>query len=521
MEYMAIQSKKLITPLEQEVTHYHLSIEGTCPEWLHGTFVRNGPVSMEIDGKRMSHWFDGLAMLHSFTFQPSNRKTQLSYSNKFLKTDAFNSVFKEGNFNYLGFDTSPKYSILKIIKTFLMTSVKAFKGFIAFYNPKSSISGHSYSLLQNSNVNLVKIAHHYCALTETPLPVRFDLKTAETLGALDFQDDLPKKNIFESAHPQLDRRTQEKFNYLVDFGFKTQYVIYRYHPELPSREVIAKIPVSRPSYMHSFAMTENYFVLVEFPLIVNPIDLLLMNKPFIRNYYWKPERGTQFLIIDRKTGSLVKKIKDSQPFFAFHHVNAYEENEHIILDIVTYPDANVIFDIAEHGYLSSRGLSSRGLSSQGGEGEKTLNETKLMRYRLLPSLGKMESTVLFAGPFELPRINEQYSAYSYRYVYGSDQRVLIHNQDLRPIYKIDIQTQQILVWQEPGLLPGEPVFIPRPEATEEDDGVVVSVILDAAHHNEIHHKAFLLILDAKTFKEIGRAYAPFTIHVGLHGQFFS
>ncbi len=472
--------KQIITPISKEVTHCHLPIEGTCPGWLNGTFVRNGPVSIEIDGQKMCHWFDGLAMIHSFTFQDG----KLSYSNKYLRTEAYDTVFHEGNFNFLGFASLPKHPILKQIK--------------AFFNPNCPP-------LQNANVNVVEIAHNYSALTEIPLPVRFNLTTAETLGPLEFQDDLPKANVFDSAHPHYDRRTQEKYNYIVDFGPRTQYIIYRYHPERPCREAIAKIPAYRPSYMHSFAMTEHYFVLVEFPLIVNPIDLLFLTKPFIMNYYWKPEQGTQFTIVDRRTGSVVNKIKHCQPFFAFHHVNAYEEKDNIILDIVTYPNADIISQISDHGYLSS----------QAGDNSEVLIKTKLMRYCLSPAQGTINSKVLFAGPFELPRINEQFSAYAYRYVYGSDQRSLRNANDLRPLYKIDTKTQKRLLWQEPGLLPGEPVFIPRPCSKDEEDGVIVSVVLD-----DKHHKAFLLILDAETFKELGRAYAPFAIPVGLHGQFF-
>lgn len=477
-----VKVKQLVTPIDQEVTNCHLTIEGTCPPWLNGTFVRNGPVSMEIDGEKMAHWFDGLAMLHSFTF----KNGKLNYSNKFLKTDAYDTVFCDGNFNFIGFASLPKHPILNQIKD--------------FFRPKACPP------LQNANVNVVEIAHQYSALTETPLPVRFNLETADTLGALEFQDNLPKSNVFESAHPQFDRRTQEKYNYMVDFGFRTQYIIYRYNTEFPCREVVARVPVYRPAYMHSFAMTEHYFILVEFPFIVNPIDLLLMRKPFICNYYWKPSIGTQFIVIDRKTGTVVNKIKDCDPFFAFHHVNAYEENDQIVLDIVTYPNADIISNISEHGYLSNK---------VGGKKE-VLNNTQLMRYRLSPCQGTLDSTMLFTGPFELPRINENYSAYPYHYVYGSDLRDVERATDLRPIFKINTRTLEKVLWQEPGVLPGEPVFIPRPGATEEDDGVVVNVVLD-----DRNHKAFFLILDARTFKELGRAYAPFAIPVGLHGQFFN
>jgi Retinal pigment epithelial membrane protein len=43
--------------------------------------------------------------------------------------------------------------------------------------------------------------------------------------------------------------------------------------------------------MHSFAISERYVILMEFPLVVNPLRLLVSGKPFIANYRWEPERG--------------------------------------------------------------------------------------------------------------------------------------------------------------------------------------------------------------------------------------
>lgn len=33
------------------------------------------------------------------------------------------------------------------------------------------------------------------------------------------------------------------------------------------------------------------------------------------------------------------------------------------------------------------------------------------------------------------------------------------------------------VWCQPGLYPSEPVFVPSPNAKEEDDGVILTVVL--------------------------------------------
>lgn len=40
---------------------------GTIPSWLSGRLVRNGPGLFEVGDTEYKHWFDGLALLHSFT----------------------------------------------------------------------------------------------------------------------------------------------------------------------------------------------------------------------------------------------------------------------------------------------------------------------------------------------------------------------------------------------------------------------------------------------------------------------
>ncbi len=72
------------------------------------------------------------------------------------------------------------------------------------------------------------------------------------------------------------------------------------------------------------------------------------------------------------------------------------------------------------------------------------------------------------------------------------------------------------VWREPGSFPGEPVFVPRPGGKAEDDGAVLSVVLDGRTA-----RSFLLVLDAKTFSELGRAAVPHHIPFGFHGRLFS
>ena len=51
-----------------------------------------------------------------------------------------------------------------------------------------------------------------------------------------------------------------------------------------------------------------------------------------------------------------------------------------------------------------------------------------------------------------------------------------------------------------------------PRDGAEDDGVLLSVVLDGPAHT-----SYLLCLDARTMEELGRAEADFAIGAGFHG----
>jgi beta,beta-carotene 9',10'-dioxygenase len=84
------------------------------------------------------------------------------------------------------------------------------------------------------------------------------------------------------------------------------------------------------------------------------------------------------------------------------------------------------------------------------------------------------------------------------------------------LVKLDLGRGAASSWHEEGCYPGEPVFVPAPEAANEDDGVILSVVLDARKA-----ASFLLILEASTFRELARAEAPHHIPFGFHGNYLA
>ena len=157
--------------------------------------------------------------------------------------------------------------------------------------------------------------------------------------------------------------------------------------------------------MHSFGLTERWLVLAEFPLVVNPISIPLSGRPYIENYRWKPERGTKFTLIDRRHRRGDGPF-ETDAFFCFHHVNAYEENGSVVVDACTFEDAQIIEDL----YLDRL------------RDGKPIARAELRRFRIDLSSGRVATEQLAEG-LELPRINYgRHNERPYRYVWGIDQK---------------------------------------------------------------------------------------------------
>ena len=448
--------------LEEETHLDGLPVRGELPPWLRGSLIRTGPAKWEVGDRAMNHWFDGFAMLHRFSFAGGD----VSYANRFLESRAYRAARDEGRIAYSEFATDPCRSLFQRVS--------------AMFSPK---------LTDNANVNLTKLGERFISMTETPIPVEFD---AETLAAAGVPYEPPGQ--LSTAHPHMDRATKGMLNYAAKLGPRTSYRFFLLRPGSSKPEVIATKPVREPAYMHSFGLTERWLVLAEFPFVVNPPRLAFSGRPYIENYRWKPERGTRFHLFDRETGEGVGPF-ETEARFAFHHVNSYEEGGDVVVDICTFPDAGIVEDL----YMERLRAG------------KPVTPGFLERFRISPEAGMVSSERLIDESIELPRINySRCNERPYRYAWG----VGMGGGWIDRIVKADVVERRSTVWSEEGCFPGEPVFVAAPDADDEDEGVLLSVVLDGRAGN-----SFLLALDARSLNELARAEVPHHIPFGFHGQF--
>jgi carotenoid cleavage dioxygenase-like enzyme len=465
MQHTAVRShaRDGFADLDEELTLDSIAVTGELPPWLSGSLVRVTPAKFDIANNPIRHWFDGLAMLHRFAFADG----RVSYANRFLRTNSYERA-QRGDGIGQGFATDPCRAIFKRVQS--------------FFSP---------DFTDNTNVNLMRLGERYVAMTETPLPVEFDPETLATLGHT-----AKAPGQITTAHPHHDPATHEAVNYAAHLGPKSSYRVYTTDAQ-DRRRTVAKVPVREPAYMHSFGMTEHYVVLAEYPLVLNPLQLATGRRSFIESYHWRPERGTRFLVVDRHSGA-VKHRATADPFFCFHHVNAWEEGDDVVVDLVAFEDATVIDDL----YIDPLRAGAAAAPSQ------------LRRYRIRSGEERAEAEVLLDRTVELPRIDYALvNARPYHLMYATGVRPGEPDW-FNELVKFDVRERALSTWHEPGCYPGEPVFAGRPGRDAEDDGAILSVVFDSATG-----RSFLLVLDAASFEERARAEVAHHVPLGFHGQF--
>ena len=460
-----------LATLSDEIDIAGLPVRGELPSWLSGVLIRNGPAMFEHGDRSFRHWFDGQGMLHRFEFS-GGPQGGVSYRNRALDTLNRRSLLDEGRIAFGEFATDPCASL--------------FGRLFTRFARKSS---------DNGSVNVAVVDGKSLAVTETNLAIQFDPVTLSTLGVVGYGREVASGPL-TTAHPHIVPGSPDIVNYVLEFGRHSKYVIYR-HAAGAAPVTVGEIPADRPGYVHSFAVTERYAVLAVFPFVVNPLALVLRGRPFIENYRWRPELGMRIVAMDLADGTIRADVT-APAAFAFHHINAFDDGGDLVIDMCTYPDASIVDAL----YLDRL------------RGDQVLPAATPTRYRVDPGRGSVEVTSLGDGlGFELPRIDYARNGRTYRYAYGCGLDRTSSGFFDR-LVKLDVAVGGMVQWRQDGCFPGEPVFVPAPGGSAEDDGVVLSVVLDSGAG-----RSALVVLDAATFTELARAEVPHAVPYGFHGQF--
>lgn len=451
--------------LTDEVRLPDVPVEGRLPRWLQGVLVRNGPALFEIGEQKLNHWFDGLAMLHGFGFADG----RVSYANRFLKSSAYRAWRREGVMKYSEFGTDPCRAIFSGVSSLPLLG-----------------------RIPNANVSIEQLAGQFRARTELPVPVNFDPRSLRTLGV----DGSAPPGRMGTAHPHRDPRTGERFSYELELVPPSGLRILR--ERRGRRHELAFIPQERPGYLHSFGLTRRFLVVFTQPWEFDLARFLSPNRgPIVTAFAWDGSSPSQIILVDRKRGGVAASF-EVDPAFVFHQINAFDDGDRVVLDVCAHRDSSVIDAL----YLKKlRRARTR------------VPQAKPRRLTVKPGRSRVHVRELADGNLELPRIDYgRVNGRPYRYAYGVGVRHPRQSGFIDEIVKVDVRRGERHRWRERNSYPGEPIFVRRPGARREDDGVLLSVVLDGGRRT-----SYLLVLDARDMGELARAAVPHHIPFGFHG----
>lgn len=498
-----------------------VDIKGNIPNWVEGQLFRLGPAKWDFDnGFSLNHWFDGCALMYKFVI----RNGQVSVMSRFLDTVAYQKITQIQRPVFTEFGT----------KSYPDPCKNVFSRYFSQLVP--------LELTDNVIGNVLMIDDELYATSETCHMWKIDPEDLSCAKRTDLKEVLSVNLASSHPHKCLDGTT---YNLGASFMTGLRYHIMKLPPPPPNLDKVEKRGWDRGSiltslssnhktsfsYYHSFGLTEHFILFIEQPMLVNTVRMAASG---IKGYAlkdcfdWCPKEKTRFHLIDRVSGQELKMKYQSDALFFFHHINTYEEDGHVVADIMAFPGPEVL----DKFYLRTLRLGQfettcqpvftrfiLPLKSDGAKGTNlvTLKNAKATAVKQDKDVIFLTSEIKGEPGYEMPTINySMFNTRKYRYVYGCC--VFETGPYRNSLIKLDNVTGEMTVWKEKDTMyPGEITYIPRPGSTEEDDGVLLSVVLDV----EVDSPDFLLVLDARTFKELGRAVVPSTIQLPptVHGRF--
>lgn len=424
-------------PVSEEVTVTELTVDGSIPTDLNGFYYRNGPNNWQGAKK---HFFQGDGMIHGL--QLENGKANW-YRNRYVQTP------------------------------FLYKKPNNFKTVI---NPAAN----------QSNVSLVHHAGKLLSLGEAGLPYIIRPTDLSTVGPFSFNDKL--KGAM-TAHPKVDPVSGEMFF----FGYNAVRPYLTYYRVDTTGELVQKeeIETTSAALMHDFAITENFVIFMQFPIVFSWWAMLTGNHiPF----KWRDSAPSRIGVMPKTGNSASMQWFDVDPAFAFHVMNAYEEGETVILDVARYERLWVKnssdFDYPAH-------LSRYTLDRETGRSSvRKLNETRM----------------------EFPQINRKFAGRLNRFGYSLAIGMVGEGKDMHEtvsgVMKYDLQTGETQKLETGGqYLPAEPFFVPAANATNEDDGYLLTFVYDANKDS-----TSLWIIDAHQITNVlAKVHLQARVPQGFHG----
>ncbi len=450
------------TPQHEEVTVAALDvIEGAIPHDIDGVYLRNTENQLHQPLGRY-HPFDGDGMIHQISFSNGTA----SYRNRWVRTRGFQAEQEAagslwgGLMDRAGTSKRPGFGAHGSLKDSSSTDiiVHAGKAISTFYQ-----CGEGYVL---------------------------DPETLEPLGLAPW---VPLDGI--SAHPKVDDRTGELmfFNYSKHAPFMHYGVVDRdgklahYIP----------VPLPGPRLPHDMIFSEHWSIVNDLPMFWDQ-ELLTRDIHAARMHEGLPSR---FALIPRHGQPEDIRWFEATPTYILHFLNAYEEGDEVVMDAYFQDNPQPAPLPNEDGYGHMMAYV-----------DEHSFQPKLHRWRFNLADGTTREERLDDRVLEFGMIDQRVAGRKHRYVYSTTTKPgwFLFN----GFVKHDLETgESWSLMLEEGRYASEAPFAPRIGSTAEDDGYLVSFIID-----ENRGTSECVLIDARDIEAgpVCRIALPHKISSGTH-----
>ncbi len=293
-----------------------------------------------------------------------------------------------------------------------------------------------------------------------------------------------------TAHPKFDPATGEL--HAVCYAYPDNADFVQYVVIGPDGRVKSTTEIAVPDMpmVHDMSLTENYAVIYDLPITVD-IELAMQSQfPF----RWNPDHAARVGLMPRGGTSDQIIWCDAPMKYVFHPLNAYEDtNDDVIIDLCTY----------------ERTFSSD-LKGPFGDLPPTLD-----RWTINPTSRKVSEQRIDDRAHEFPRHNPKVGLRQHRYGY-----TMLVGEDNDPTTGMTCKTDFVtgttsLHDYGPGRTGAEPIFVPRADGVDEDDGWLMTVVYDAGRDT-----SDLVLVDARDMSAppVATVQLPQRVPMGFHGN---
>jgi carotenoid cleavage dioxygenase-like enzyme len=469
-------------PVKTELSHVPVRVTGQIPPDLQGVYLRNGTnTQFDVTHVRL-HAFTGAGMLHQIQI----RKGAATYSNTYIRTPRFVAEDAAGREIYSGITDVTGGGHASLERLGRIEQKKA-QGLVPNLGNLEASPGSTSVQFHAGRIFCLQESGYAFVLHPRVVAGRLLL---DGTGHLETWDGGWRAPF--SAHPRIDPTTGDFYSLTTDRNGNLYYGQIS-NDTLSSFHQIYEHPAGEPrmAWQHDYFLTEKYVVFPDISMRFSQDGLLSQNGSC---FWFDPDYKLRWGIIPRQfeKGDRIRWFQTSKPGAIWHVINGWEERsadgkERIVLYAPMFHDYPR--DVAIH----------------------TPDEppAKLNKWVLDLDAGTVsEDRVLLEHGYERPSLNLEFVGKKSRYGYLIDEERAGYMG--KGVLKYDLLDEKELSYVDYGeFYGGEALFVPKIGATEEDDGYLLELLMSDT-------KAEMLIIDAKSMKEMARLHLPQRVPFGVH-----